>query len=245
MHGEVVDRPRAQQAFRVEEEEASCLALDVGSDDAWRAVGSPYRMRLYELIRRQGPLTITELAPLAGTNPVNLYYHVHTLKRAGLIEPAGRRAGVARRAPIIYKAPHETVTIEFDPGNDLHRERIESIHRSWQRESADSLEEGGRNSAKGKPGRFTVNLRWEFLDSGEQEEIASLFTRINAILNRDHDSAPAGDRDTTLMHIGLHLVESPGSALPAPRIEMKPRSRMIPIAEPGVPESVSRSRQPS
>lgn len=230
-HGEVAERPRTKPSYRTEVKDASALFLNIGDDESWRALGSPYRMRLFELVRRMGPCTITELAPLAATNPVNLYYHVHTLKRAGLIVPSGRRSGVARRAPVIYKAPHDQVIIEFDPENEVHRERLGSIRRNWLRESHEELEVSGRRHAEGKANRFIVDLRWELLCKEELDEIASLFDQINAILNRSHKSPPKSDEDAALVHIGLHMVETLGTALPAPRVDTKPRARKIPISE--------------
>ena len=54
-------------------------SLDVSDNAIWRVIDSPYRMRLFEMIRRSEGLTINELAQLTCTNPVNLYYHIRTL----------------------------------------------------------------------------------------------------------------------------------------------------------------------
>ena len=231
-HGEVATTPQTKPAFGSEEKDPSALYLDIGSDDAWRALGSPYRMRLFELIRRLGPCTITELAPLAATNPVNLYYHVHTLKRAELITPSGRRAGVARRAPIIYKADHDLVVIEYDPSNDLHRERLGTIRRNWHRESQESLEHAGTREAQGLPGNYSSELRWELLGNEDLGEIEGLFKQIEAILNRNHKAPRKSEEDATLIHTGFHLVTALDAALPAPRLATKPKARQIPISEP-------------
>ena len=127
MQGQVVDVPQTDGTSHSGQVEAEDLVLEIGSDDAWRALGSPYRMRLFELIRRSGTITITELAPLAGTNPVNLYYHVHTLQNAGLIKTAGHRPGVARRAPKTYMANGNRMVVRYDPRNEMAMKKVVNV----------------------------------------------------------------------------------------------------------------------
>ena len=208
------------------------MSLDLGDDKAWRVLASPYRMRLFELIRRDGPCTITELAELAKTNPVNLYYHMHALKHAGLIVPSGRRPGVARRAPVIYKAPFSELIIEFDPSNTVHQERLESIRRSWQREAHEAVEQSGRRHDRGQTGQFTTHWRWECLRPEELQKISEHIDQINEILNRSNAAPPTEGEDASLVYIGMHIADGLKKGLPAPRISTRVRARQIPISEP-------------
>ena len=200
------------------------LVLDIGDDGSWRVLGSPYRMRLYETIRRMGECTISELAAHADTKPVNLYYHLRSLESTGLVQPIGRREGVARRAPVLYGTVHKRIEIEFDPENEVHQERMETIRRSWQREANDSIETGIRFQEQGKPGRFMVHFRWESLSCSEQDEISQHFHDIIKILDRPRDEEPSRSGDSSLLHIGLQMVEHFEPRLPAPLVRSRART---------------------
>jgi DNA-binding MarR family transcriptional regulator len=204
--------------------EEDLLVLNVGDDGSWRVLGSPYRMRLYETIRRMRECTISELAAHANTKPVNLYYHLRSLENTGLVQPIGRREGVARRAPVLYGTVHKRIEIEFDPMNDEHQERMNTIRRSWQREANDSIETGVRFQEQGKPGRFMVHFRWESLSTGEQDEISRHFREIIEILDRPRDSREPVQDDSSLLHIGLQMVEHFEPRLPAPQVQSRPRT---------------------
>ena len=97
------------------DETARTLVVGIECRQVWKTLESPIRMRLLELIRRLGSCTILELAEAAGTNPVNLYYHVRALESAELIQPVGHREGVARRAPVVYAVTQDEIVIEFPP----------------------------------------------------------------------------------------------------------------------------------
>lgn len=200
------------------------LTLDVGDDGAWRVLGSPYRMRLYESIRRLGECTIAELADFADTKPVNLYYHLRALESTGLIVPTGRRQGVARRAPVLYGAPHHQIEIEFDPDDANHQSRMENLRRSWQREAVESVETGVRRKEEGKPGQCMVHFRWESLTPEEQMEISRHFEEIVQILDRQRNESPRKEDSSSLLHIGLQMIEHPEPSLPAPTLNSRPRA---------------------
>lgn len=211
----VVQQPRKKEEL---------LILNVGDDGSWRVLGSPYRMRLYETIRRMGECTISELAAHADTKPVNLYYHLRSLENTGLVQPIGRREGVARRAPVLYSTMHKRIEIEFDPMDEVHQERMNTIRRSWQREANDSIETGVRFQEEGKPGRFMVHFRWESLSTGEQDEISRHFSDIIEILDRPRDESEPVRDDSSLLHIGLQMVEHFEPRLPAPQVRSRART---------------------
>ena len=201
------------------------LVLDVGDDNAWRVLGSPYRMRLYETIRRMGECTIAELAEQAQTKPVNLYYHLRALENTGLVKPTGRRQGVARRAPVLYGTPHSHIEIEFNPNDEDHAERMESLRRGWQREATESIESGVRCREEGKPGRFMVHFRWESLSNEEQDQISRHFKEIIQILDKPRTDEVDETSESSLLHVGLQMVEHFEPQLPAPKMSTRARMR--------------------
>ena len=206
------------------------LVLDIGDDASWRVLGSPYRMRLYETIRRMGECTIAELAEHARTKPVNLYYHLRALENTGLVAPTGRREGVARRAPVLYGTPNSRIEIEFDPDDAEHQERMDTLRRSWQREASDSIETGVRSHEEGKPGRFMVHFRWESLSRDEQNEISGHFEKIIKILDRPRTSSGPTRDDSSLLHVGLQMVEHLEPRLPAPKVMTRARNACDSVA---------------
>ena len=201
------------------------LVLDVGDDTAWRVLGSPYRMRLYETIRRMGECTIAELAEQAQTKPVNLYYHLRALENTGLVKPTGRRQGVARRAPVLYGTPHSRIEVEFNPNDEDHAERMESLRRGWQREATESIESGVRCREEGKPGRFMVHFRWESLSNEEQDQISRHFKEIIQILDKPRTDEVDETSESSLLHVGLQMVEHFEPQLPAPKMSTRARMR--------------------
>jgi predicted ArsR family transcriptional regulator len=62
-----------------------------------RALSHPLRVRLMELLARDGPLTATEAATELDTTPANCSFHLRLLARHGFVEEA--EGGVGRQRP--------------------------------------------------------------------------------------------------------------------------------------------------
>ncbi|MEV8437476.1 helix-turn-helix domain-containing protein [Actinosynnema sp. NPDC051121] len=62
-----------------------------------RALSHPLRVRLMELLAREGSLTATEAATELGTTPANCSFHLRLLARHGFVEEA--EGGVGRQRP--------------------------------------------------------------------------------------------------------------------------------------------------
>ena len=153
--------------------------LDIGDNATWRAIDSPYRLRLFEMIRRSEGLTINELARLTFTNPVNLYYHIRTLEGHGLIMASGHREGVARRAPVIYMAAVREIQVRYNPNSKVDTKRLETLRRTWIREAEISLEQ----TTPCSPNNDSNIFRWEALSPSQHEEIAHCLDRVSMILD--------------------------------------------------------------
>jgi predicted ArsR family transcriptional regulator len=61
-----------------------------------RALAHPLRVRLVELIRRDGEITATRAAELLDESPGNMSWHLQTLAKYGFIEEAGGGRGRSR-----------------------------------------------------------------------------------------------------------------------------------------------------
>jgi len=61
-----------------------------------RALAHPLRVKLLELIRRDGELTATRAAELLDDSPGNMSWHLQTLAKYGFVEEAGGGRGRSR-----------------------------------------------------------------------------------------------------------------------------------------------------
>ncbi len=196
--------------------------LDVGDDAIWRVVHSPYRMRLFEMIRRSEGLTINELAHLTCTNPVNLYYHIRTLEAHALIGPSGHREGVARRAPVIYVAKLSQILLKYNPNSKIEVERISQLRKSWIREAENSL-----LSPRSSESSDDLSLyRWEKLTEYQHEEIRRNLQRVTMILDEARATAEADDDKRSLHYVGFQIKDVPEDTLPAPPVRTLPEETL-------------------
>ena len=203
--------------WKTQELENQNDSLDVSDNAIWRVIDSPYRMRLYEMIRRSDGLTINELAKLTCTNPVNLYYHIRTLESHGLIKGSGHREGVARRAPVIYVAALSQILLRYNPNSKVDVERISHLRKSWIREAENSLTAPTRSDFKDDLSFF----RWERLSVEQQLEISRHLQRVTMILDEARETPDAEDSNRSLHYIGFQITDVPEDTLPAPRIRVQ------------------------
>ena len=57
----------------------------------WRALASPLRQEIFDVLEAAGPCSIAELAERLARAPDSLYFHVRRLRRAGLVVERERR----------------------------------------------------------------------------------------------------------------------------------------------------------
>jgi helix-turn-helix protein len=77
-----------------------------------RALVSPVRQELLDVMARMGTVSIAEVAAVLGRPADGLYYHVRALQRVGLIEAAGtRRGGVREEA--LFRATAGQFSIRY------------------------------------------------------------------------------------------------------------------------------------
>lgn len=201
------------------DETANTLVVGVERQQVWKTLESPIRMRLLELIRRLGSCTILELAEAAGTNPVNLYYHVRALESAELIEPVGHREGVARRAPVIYAATHDEIVIEFDPDDPDAMDKVETLQRSWLREASEN--QARSDAPHHEDSEYAI--RWEYLDLREREELSELMGRIVELLDAKRDAnVTRPEPDQRMVVVSMRMAECAPGQLPTPRVNIRP-----------------------
>lgn len=79
-----------------------------------KALASPVRQELLDLLVRAGPATAAELGRLVQRPADGLYYHLRELRRVGLVSSAGTRENQGRREEL-FRAVHQEPTLRHDP----------------------------------------------------------------------------------------------------------------------------------
>lgn len=130
-----------------------------------KALRSPIRFRLLNLLLKFGEASVSILADRVGIKPESLYYHVHVLESAGLITPARERV-TGRRPETIYApvAPH--FRIDQRNREPAFLEALLAMYRSQLRHAEQGLElallaelETTGNRSKTYVRQYEVSLR--------------------------------------------------------------------------------------
>ena len=79
-----------------------------------KALASPVRQELLDLLVRTGPASAAELGRLVQRPADGLYYHLRELRRVGLVSSAGMREREGRREEL-FRAVHKEPTLRHDP----------------------------------------------------------------------------------------------------------------------------------
>jgi len=84
-----------------------------------RALASPARQEILDLLVRTGPASASTLSRMVGRPADGLYYHLRELLRVGLVREAGAEDGAGRKA-VIYRASHREPALDHDaaPGGN-------------------------------------------------------------------------------------------------------------------------------
>ena len=79
-----------------------------------KALASPVRQELIDLLVRTGPASAAELGRLIRRPADGLYYHLRELRRVGLVTSAGLRERGGRREEL-FRAVHPEPSLQHDP----------------------------------------------------------------------------------------------------------------------------------
>lgn len=195
--------------------------LDVGEKAAFAVLGSPLRLRLFEIIRRAGECSVRELSSRSGLSTTGLYYHLRALEHVDLIRQVGVRKGDARRAPAVFSATCARIRVVFCPEDPLHHHRVSAIRRRWHEESLESMEHAPPQTPGTGPMRAC--LEWESLTQDEIEHIHGLFGKVEAICQRARNRGLSEPSDARPVHLGFHMCETGNSSPPKPQLSIEPQ----------------------
>jgi DNA-binding transcriptional ArsR family regulator len=170
-----------------------------------RVLASPERTEILQALQGRPPMSVREIGEALGRLPVSLYYHLHALARAGLVERAGPRPA-ARGKEALYALRAAQLTIQPDvrgPGEIAAMRKIAAgVFRRAQRLN-DAIV-GERPARRRLRREHVLAQRTVRLDAKGLERINRLLLEL--LEQMRHASHATGGRFYT---VTLHLVRSP------------------------------------
>lgn len=153
------------------------------------ALASPLRLEIYGHFSPSDPLSVRELARRMGRSASSLYYHVHALRDAGLLEEAGERTR-GPRTETLYAAAGPAVRLAPDgtpEGRDAILRTMAAGFRMAERDLEAALEAAAGDGEPPFATRLHVRATAE-----ELEEVRRHFRAALELLLRLADRPPHG-----------------------------------------------------
>lgn len=96
-----------------------------------RTLASSLRQEIVDALEVAGPCTVRTLADHIGRKPDALYYHVHLLRRSGLVvvadSPVTARADGGARAEIEIDVAFRPLSLRYEPDNARNRAAVGAV----------------------------------------------------------------------------------------------------------------------
>jgi predicted ArsR family transcriptional regulator len=172
---------------------------------ALRGYAHPIRMALLSLLRREGPKTATEAAPIIGESVASCSFHLRQLARYGLIEPVEGSHGRAKpwRATANFTSwPSDSDDPELAAAATLLERQILD---SYYRQARAWLGRRDRESVAWR--RAGQSSDWLLhLTAAETRRLTErLAALVEEFLPRNHDPAlrPKGSRPVKVVHLAF------------------------------------------
>ncbi len=224
-HLELVEAKLIVRAGDADARLVDTAVLDLGRKAVFAVLGSPLRLRLFEIIRRTGECSVRELSRHSGLSTTGLYYHLQALEHVDLIRQVGVRKGDARRAPAVFSATCARIRIVFNPEDSSHRARVSAVRRRWHEESLQSVDDALESPHAGVAGLSRSCLEWESLTHDEIEQIRGLFGKVEAICQRARARGLSHPDRACPIHLGFHICEMGAPSPPKPQFAFEPQLR--------------------
>ena len=111
-----------------------------------RALASPARQEILDLLARTGPASVADLGRLLQRPADGLYYHLRALERAGLVRMAGSRTR-AGRSEALYRSVHREPALRHDLSPDGNSTAVTAIVASMLRLGARDFRKAAASGA--------------------------------------------------------------------------------------------------
>jgi DNA-binding transcriptional ArsR family regulator len=125
-----------------------------------RALAAPTRQEIVEALAHMGSVSVAELAAALGRPADSLYYHLHILKKVGLVLTAGFRDSGGRREEL-FRSIARDLSLSYQLGKNGNALEVNAIIASMLRLSIRDFARGCRTGdvAVSGPGRELWALR--------------------------------------------------------------------------------------
>ncbi|HKE15132.1 MAG TPA: helix-turn-helix domain-containing protein [Kofleriaceae bacterium] len=179
-----------------------------------RALVSPVRQELIDLLQTLGKASIAELAHRLGRPADGLYYHVRALVGAGLVVPVGQRSA-GRREEVVYStaAPERKLSLRYRPEHAPSAtalgQLVGSMLRTAERDFRAGLARAGV-IVEGRRRELWAARGKGWLSPAELERVNALLVELGTMLER----GPSAARTQLFT---LTYVLAPAEARPARR----------------------------
>jgi DNA-binding transcriptional ArsR family regulator len=158
------------------------------------SIASPGRDDLIDAIGILGPCTITELARFVGRSRNALYYHVKSLRSAGLLLES-HRSGEGTKQTAYYDLPGRPMVVRFDLSTARSMKAVLALARMRLRSASRGFERACRPdiATVTGPRRNLWVSRWKgWLSTQELEEANAHLIRLIELLQHKAGPASAG-----------------------------------------------------
>jgi predicted ArsR family transcriptional regulator len=153
-----------------------------------RALTSPVRSRILEILRAEGPASAAGLAVRLGSSTAGMLYHLKLLSELGLVVSAGKqRAGP--RSEQVYAAVARQIRIVREGGEEYQRALLDLAHSTFKtvlREYDAAHQRVVDGSAK--PIRLVRQVG--LLTQDEQERVRALMREAAEIVQEGKEGEP-------------------------------------------------------
>lgn len=174
--------------------------------DAIRALSSPLRQAILDVVSADGPLSVAELSGMFSRRPDRLYYHVKRLLAAGLLVPTPITGGGREARFDVVGRP---MYIRYDPRDAANRRAVVGVMGGMLRAARRDFIRGFRVGVEGEgPRRRLWASRVEGTLTGPEIE------RLNRLLSEAIELVMSGRRrpDVGARVHQLTWVSSPAGA---------------------------------
>ena len=217
----------------------------IGKSDQLRALASPMRQELLDVLEAAGPSAISELAERLGRAPDSLYFHVRELVRVGLVIEVERRK-VGRHVFVVYDLVGRPLRIDRSKAKRADLQSVVAgilrlATRDYQRGLADPT------TTPDGPARNHWGARVRgWIDASEVERVNELLEELSDLIREGH---PGPGRQPVALAWVLAPVPPRRGAPRATETAPEEVAVATPAAteeqEPPPPLRATRSRRPS
>ncbi|MEM9066559.1 MAG: helix-turn-helix domain-containing protein [Planctomycetota bacterium] len=162
-----------------------------------RALTSPTRMRVFQAVQEIGPCGAAQIADRVGMKPASVYYHVHALAQAGLIEVAQGEEG---QRTVLYRSVAKSVKVAPKAGDTEYLEALADLASAGLREADRSQRRALHDPEITLSGAEQERLFLQVTSRLTRKHLRELNRRlIQLMLDAEDSDTPTTDRRYTIV----------------------------------------------